>query len=77
MRHANTWLLFTSYCRTTTDTEAPGISDAATISRFSASGQDRCRRLTLKLVSMIEVVDTFHLSRLRSPTTSVAAGARR
>jgi hypothetical protein len=60
LRHANTWLLFTSYCRATIDTEAPGANDAATISRLSASGQDRCCRLDLKFVSISELVDTSH-----------------
>ena len=39
LRQLNTWLAFTSYCRATIDTEAPGANDAATISRFNASGQ--------------------------------------
>ncbi len=60
MRQLNTWLAFTSYCRATTDTDAPGTNDAATISRFSASGHDRCRRLSRKLVPIIDVVDTSH-----------------
>lgn len=39
LRQLKTWLAFTSYCRATTDTDAPGANDAATISRFNASGQ--------------------------------------
>jgi hypothetical protein len=53
-------LVFTSYCRATTDTDAPGTRQAATISRFSDSGHTLCRRFARKLVSIIEVVDTFH-----------------
>ncbi len=45
--------------RATTDTDDPGTSDAATISRFSASGQDRCRRRSGRLVPITELVDTF------------------
>jgi hypothetical protein len=37
-------LAFTSYRRATADTEAPGAVAAATISRFSASGQDLYRK---------------------------------
>ena len=40
LRHVKTRLAFTSYRRATADTEAPGAADAATISSFSASGQD-------------------------------------
>jgi len=36
---SETWLVFTSYCRATIDTEAPGTAHAATIARFSASYQ--------------------------------------
>ena len=38
LRQVKTKLVFTSYCRATTDTDAPGADAAATISRFSASG---------------------------------------
>jgi hypothetical protein len=58
LRHVKTMLVFTSYCRATTDTDAPGADAAATISRFSASGQDLCRRLTRSLVSITDFVDT-------------------
>jgi hypothetical protein len=46
-----TRLVFTSYCRATTDTDAPGADAAATISRFSASGHTF--RRTRALVSII------------------------
>jgi len=46
------------YRRATTETDAPGASDAATISRLSASGHNPCRRLTRKLVSIFPIVDT-------------------
>jgi hypothetical protein len=36
-----TWFAFTSYRRATTETELPEAKDAATISRFNASGHDR------------------------------------
>ena len=51
-------MAFTSYCRATTDTDAPATNDDATISRFSASGQDLCRRPTRKLMSILDFVDT-------------------
>jgi hypothetical protein len=38
-------LVFTSYCRATIDTDAPGTRQAATISRFSASGHNLLIRL--------------------------------
>ena len=41
-----------------TETEAPGESDAAAISRLSASGHDLCQRLTLKLVSTTVFMNT-------------------
>jgi hypothetical protein len=47
-RQVNTKLMFTSYCRATTDTDAPGTRDAATISRLSA------------FVAIISLVDTSH-----------------
>src|ERR1700723_2293624 len=53
-------LVFTSYCRATTDTDAPGTRHAATISRLSASGHTFSRRFARKLLSIISVVDTFH-----------------
>ncbi len=53
-----TRLVFTSYCRATTDTDAPGADAAATISRFSASGHTF--RRTRALVSIIGLVDTYH-----------------
>ena len=34
----NTWFALTSYRRATTDTDEPGANEAATISRFNASG---------------------------------------
>ena len=49
-------MAFTSYRRATTDTDEPGANVAATISRFKASGHDRCRRRLL--VSITEFVDT-------------------
>jgi hypothetical protein len=39
-----TWFALTSYWRATFDTEAPGTRVAATISRFTASGQRLFRR---------------------------------
>ncbi len=47
----------TLYCRAITETDAPGTDAAATISRFSASGQTF--RRTLFLVSIISLVDTI------------------
>ena len=58
LRQVKTRLVFTSYFRATTETDAPGASDAATISHLSASGHNLCRRLTRKLVSIISIVDT-------------------
>ena len=52
-------LVFTPYCCATADTDAPRAEAAATISRFSASGHDRCLRLTRPFVSIIKFVDTF------------------
>ena len=49
LRHVKTMLVFTPYCWATAETEAPGADAAATISRFSASGQDLCCRLTRSL----------------------------
>jgi len=45
-------LMLTSFCRATTNTDASGASDAATISRLSASDHDPCRRLPLKLAGV-------------------------
>ena len=56
-RQPNTWFAFTSYCRATTDTDEPGANDAATISRFSASGHDRLR-LPVPFVPITDFVDT-------------------
>jgi hypothetical protein len=47
-----------SYCRATIETDAPGANDAATISRFSASGQ-RLRRRPVAVVPITAFVDTF------------------
>jgi hypothetical protein len=62
LRQPNTWLALTSYWRATTETEAPGTHDAATISRFSASGQRLLRRrsgfVSTFFVSMFASVDT-------------------
>ena len=58
LRQVKTRLVFTSYRRATAETDAPGASDAATISRLSASGHDLCRRVTRKLVSICSIVDT-------------------
>ncbi len=44
LRHAKTWFALTSYRRTTIETDALGTSVAATISRFSVSGQRLFRR---------------------------------
>jgi hypothetical protein len=44
--------------RATTDTDAPGINVAATISRFSATGHRLLRRRFPLLVSMIAIVDS-------------------
>ena len=52
----NTWFALTSYRRATTETEVPGAKDAATISRFNASGH----RLLVRppFVPIINFVDT-------------------
>src|ERR1700730_17575502 len=42
-----------------TETDAPGAKDAATISRFSASGQRLCRR-PVAVVPITGFVDTSH-----------------
>src|SRR5665213_3234488 len=55
----NSWFVFTSYRRATTEADAPGSNDAATISRFSASVQVR-RRRRASVVSIIAFVDTYH-----------------
>src|SRR5204863_6967073 len=58
-RHLNSWLLFTSWRRATTDTDAPAACVSATIWRFSAS--EYCRRFVgpaCCLVSTKPVVDT-------------------
>jgi len=52
LRQVKTKLVLTSYRRATTEADAPGASDAATISRLSASGHNPCRRLMRKLVSI-------------------------
>ncbi len=70
-RQPKTWLVLTSYCRATTDTDAPGANEAETISRLSASGQDLCRRVALKLVSITAFVDTSN------PTTLTKASSLR
>jgi hypothetical protein len=69
LRQVNTMLVFTLYWRATTDTEAPGSPAAATISRFSASGQDLCRRLGFAFVSIIEFVDTSHTTNIIMPAS--------
>lgn len=67
-----TRLVFTSYCRATTDTEAPGADAAATISRLSASGQTR--RRGRGLVSIIPVVDTYpHSAAAKADSLALAA----
>ena len=53
-------MAFTSYCRATTETDAPGANDAATISRLIASGQDRRPRPDRTLVPIIGFVDSSH-----------------
>ena len=58
-RHLNSWLLFTSWRRATTDIDAPGTSVSATICRFNAS--EYCRRFATPgccLVSTKPLVDT-------------------
>lgn len=56
-----TRLAFTSYCRATTDTDAPGANAAATISRFSALRPHFFSVLPVCwVVSIIELVDTYH-----------------
>jgi hypothetical protein len=55
-RHPETWFAFTSYCRATSDTDAPGRDAAATISRFNASGQ---RRRFAPRVSISAIARTF------------------
>src|SRR5215471_17244207 len=54
-RHLNRWLLFTSWRRATTDTDAPGASVSATIWRFNAS--EYCRRFGCS-VSTKPLMDT-------------------
>ena len=69
-RQLNTWFALTSYWRATTDTDASGASEAATISRFSASGQRLLRRFAF--VSTFDIVGT---SRLLDPSkTGVRLG---
>jgi hypothetical protein len=53
----NIWFALTSYSRATTETDAPGRNVAATISRFSASGQRLLRRFP-PLVSTSDIVGT-------------------
>src|SRR5262249_14113047 len=53
----NTWFALTLYWRATTETDAPGNTVAATISRFNASGHRLLRRRS-RLVSIIAFVDT-------------------
>jgi hypothetical protein len=65
----NTKFAFTSYCRATTETDAPGASEAAMISRLSASGQDRLRRRPLLFVSITAFVDTSHLHNAKDHIT--------
>lgn len=74
LRQLKTWSAFTSYCRATVDTEAPGANDAATISRFNASGQ-RLYARAAPFVPIIRFVDTS----TPRPPTSIGAktqGAR-
>lgn len=47
----------TLFRRATKDTDVPGTNDAATISRLSTSGRERCGRRIRKLLSIIPVVD--------------------
>src|SRR4029078_2233837 len=61
-RQAKTWLALTSYCRATTETDAPGPDVAATISRFSVSGQRLFRRRSSSLVSTSDIVGTSSLA---------------
>ena len=59
MRHANTWLLFTSYCRATTDTDAPGplrhiaLRVTTNAVRFSATDGKL-------LASIVHEISDFH-----------------
>jgi hypothetical protein len=55
-------LALTSYCRATTETDAPGRDVAATISRFSASGQRLFRRRSALFVSTSDIVGTSSLA---------------
>src|SRR5947208_15643320 len=57
-RQLNTWFAFTSYCRATIETDEPGANDAATISRFSASGHERLRGRPVAVVPITDFVDT-------------------
>src|SRR6476620_437486 len=59
---AKTWLALMSYCRATTETDAPGRDVAATISRFSASGQRLFRRRSALFVSTSDIVGTSSLA---------------
>jgi hypothetical protein len=70
-------LVFTSYCRATIDTDAPGAQEAATISRLSASGHDLCRRLARGLVSITAFVDTSHHAYDINAKTLTQIGNRR
>ncbi len=65
LRQVKTRLVFTSYCRATTDPDAPGADAAATISRFSASSHTF--RLARSLVSTIGLVDTYHPAHTERP----------
>jgi len=57
-RQVKARFVITSYLRATTEADAPGASDAATISRLSASDHNLYRRLTRKLVSISPIVVT-------------------
>ena len=73
-RQAKTWLALTSYCRATTETDAPGRDVAATISRFSASGQRLFRRRSALFVSTSDIVLQDRARRAVSRIELVVAG---
>ena len=58
-RHLNTQLAFTSYCRATTDTDAPATSVSATIRRFPAKGHN-CR--AFRRSPTTRLFDSVHLA---------------
>ena len=57
-----TWFALTSYCRATIDTDEPGAQDAATISRFTASGH----RLLVRRPPFVSITDFVGTSTSRA-----------